>query len=316
MAYYLGLDAGGTQTECALADDEAVLAHATAGSIKTMHVPVEQAEENLDELLRAVSGQSGVSLDSILCTCVGLAGISVPRIADWTRQALASRVSGEILLAGDEEIALDAAFPGGAGVLVVAGTGSNIIGRSITGQIIHVGGWGPVLADEGSGSWIGKQAVRAIFDALDRGETTLLLERILHQWGLTDVGSLIDRANQLPGPDFSALTRIVAECARQGDRCASQVLGKAGQALGMCAVLAAQRVQASGRVEDANPAIAFTGGVLRYILPVREAMGATIAREMPQARVQTEPVDSLRGALWRARQYSKGASVKSARWIV
>ena len=242
MAYYLGLDAGGTQTECALADDEAVLAHATAGSIKTMHVPVEQAEENLDELLRAVSGQSGVSLDSILCTCVGLAGISVPRIADWTRQALASRVSGEILLAGDEEIALDAAFPGGAGVLVVAGTGSNIIGRSITGQIIHVGGWGPVLADEGSGSWIGKQAVRAIFDALDRGETTLLLERILHQWGLTDIGSLIDRANQLPGPDFSALTRIVAECARQGDRCASQVLGKAGQALGMCAVLAAQRV--------------------------------------------------------------------------
>ncbi len=304
MAYFLGLDAGATQTECALADDEDVLAHAIAGTIKTMHVPAEQAQKNLDELLHSVSGQSGVSLDSIACTCVGLAGISVPRIADWTRQALASRVNGEILLAGDEEIALDAAFLGGPGVLVVAGTGSNIIGRSVTGQVIHVGGWGPVLADEGSGSWIGKQAVRAIFDALDRGETTLLLEKVLQHWDLKDIGSLIDRANQLPGPDFSALTRIVAECSRQGDPSASQVLEKAGEALGMCAVLAAQRVQASGRAEDANPEIAFTGGILRNILPVREAMRATIAREMPQSQVHADAVDSLRGALWRARQHA------------
>ena len=69
-------------------------------------------------------------------------------------------LSGDILLAGDEEIALDAAFSGGAGVLVVAGTGSNLIGRAGDGRLIHVGGWGPVLADEGLGK-LDRKAGRA-----------------------------------------------------------------------------------------------------------------------------------------------------------
>src|SRR5665213_4095313 len=211
MAYYLGLDAGGTKTECALAQEDTVLAHATGGTIKILRARSEEADKNLDDLLQTISARSGISLDSITCTCVGLAGISMPRIADWARQALHARVSGDVLLAGDEEIALDAAFHGGPGVLVVAGTGSNIIGRSATGQLAHVGGWGPVLADEGSGSWIGKQAVRAIFDALDRNETTLLLETVIHHWNLPDVGGLIDIANQMPGPDFSQLTPLVVE---------------------------------------------------------------------------------------------------------
>ena len=301
MAYYLGLDAGGTKTECALAQDDVVLGRAAVGCIKILRTPIEEAEKNLDDLLRSISAQTGVSLDSIACTCIGLAGISVPRIAVWTRQALQARVSGDILVAGDEEVALDAAFQGGPGVLVVAGTGSNIIGRSATGRLIHVGGWGPVLADEGSGSWIGKQAVRAIFDALDRGETTLLMERVLSEWGLANAGNLMDRANQQPGPDFSKLARIVAECADQNDPYARAVLERAGCALGVDAVLAAERI----RDRNEYPEIAFTGGVLRHILPVRQAMVATIARELPQAQVQTDAVDSLQGALWRARHHSQ-----------
>ena len=111
MAYFLGFDAGGTRTECALAEDDTILARASSGTIKIMLATVAEAEQNLDSLLRTISVESGVMLDSIACTCVGLAGISVPRIADWVRQALHARVSGEILLAGDEEIALEAAFP-------------------------------------------------------------------------------------------------------------------------------------------------------------------------------------------------------------
>lgn len=304
MAYYLGLDAGATKTECALADGDSILARASAGSIKTMHTSVANAEKNLNEVLQSVSERARVSLDSISCTCIGLAGISVPRIAQWTRQALEERISGDVLLAGDEEVALDAAFRGGAGVLVVAGTGSNTIGRSSAGKIIHVGGWGPVIADEGSGNWIGWQAVRAIFVALDRGETTLLLERVLEYWGLADIGGLIDRANQSPGPNFSKLTPIVAECAEQKDPYARHVLERAGEALGMYAVLASKRLRESGREEDANPEIAFTGSILRHLPAVKQQMLATIARELPQAGVQTEPVDSVEGAIWRARRHS------------
>ena len=301
MAYYLGLDAGGTRTECALAQDDTVLARASSGTIKILLASVEDAEKNLDDLLRAISAQSGVALDSIACTCVGLAGISVPRVADWVRQALQARVSGDILLAGDEEIALDAAFSGGAGVLVVAGTGSNLIGRASDGRLIHVGGWGPVLADEGSGSWIGRQAVRAVFDALDRDTTTLLLPKILQAWYLPNVAALIDAANRNPSPDFAALTPIVVEAAQQGDFYAAQVLEQAGHFLGMYAALVVQRVEALEGARAASPEVAFTGSILRQIAPVRDAMFAFIRRELPGIRIRREAVDSVQGALWRAR---------------
>ena len=309
MAYYLGFDAGGTKTECALAQDETVLACATGGTIKVMRASYEQAQAHLDELLQAIVAQTGIDLHAVSRTCVGLAGISVPRVADFVRQALHARVGGEVLLAGDEEIALDAAFRGGAGVLVIAGTGSNLIARSRAGQLIHIGGWGPVVADEGSGNWIGKQAVRAIFDALDRDETTLLQDAIMREWHLPDIGSLIDCANQSPGPDFSKLTAIVVECAQQGDLHAKRILYQAGEDLGMYAALALRRVRAlepqDARASAAShelPEIAFIGSVLRHVAQVRDAMCAAVRREFPHVSVRMEAVNAVEGALWRARE--------------
>jgi glucosamine kinase len=305
MAYYLGLDAGGTKTECALAEDDTILAHTAGGTIKTLRASLDEAGNNLDDLLKTISAQSGVCLGSITCTCIGLAGYTVPRIADWALQALRARIGGEILLAGDQEIALDAAFGSGPGVLVVAGTGSNIIGRSTAGQLVYVGGRGPVVADEGSGSWIGKQAVRSIFDALDRDETTLLLERVLDHWDLSNIGELIDLANQLPGPDFSKLTPLVVACAAQSDPYAGRVLQQAGNLLGMYAALASRRVQAIELQNTGTPEIAFTGSILRHIAAVRNSMCATLRRELCDVHIQAAAVESVRGALWRARRHSQ-----------
>ncbi|MGC1784940.1 MAG: BadF/BadG/BcrA/BcrD ATPase family protein [Acidobacteriaceae bacterium] len=311
MAYYLGIDAGATKTECALAEESTILARATGGTIKVMRASEQEAGKNLDTLLESVSSKSEVPLDAIACTGVGLAGVSVPRIADWVRSALKARVSGPIVLSGDEVIALDAAFFGGRGVLVMAGTGSNMVGRAADGRLIHVGGWGPVVADEGSGGWIGKQTVRAIFDALDRGDKTLLLDHVLERWKIHTVGALIDLANQLPGPDFSKLAPLTARCAEQGDSYAHRVLEQAGNALAQYATLTARRVQAMEREfpeKGSYPDIAFTGSILRYIAPVREAMRAAILRETPGAQIQPDAVDSVQGALWRARQHCTNPS--------
>ena len=309
MAYFLGFDAGGTRTECALAEDDTILARASSGTIKIMLATVTEAEQNLDSLLRTISVESGVMLDSIACTCVGLAGISVPRIADWVRQALHARVSGEILLAGDEEIALEAAFPGSAGVMVAAGTGSNLIGRASNGHLVHVGGWGPAVADEGSGTWIGKRAVRAVFDALDRDEETLLLKKIQKAWELPNIGNLIDVANRIPAPEFSKLTPVVVECAQRGDADAIRILEQAGHFLGMYAVLAVRRVEKLEAETASHPEVAFAGSILSRIAPVREAMFAYIQRELPGIRIRTEAVDPVRGALWRAGQCGGGNRV-------
>ena len=57
-------------------------------------------------------------------------------------------------------IALDAAFQGGPGILQIAGTGSNTIGRAPDGSRESAGGWSSRLGDEGSGYWIGLHSVR------------------------------------------------------------------------------------------------------------------------------------------------------------
>lgn len=303
MAYFLGLDAGATRTRCVLADNEKILARASSGTIKIMRRPVEDAERNLDALLRDIAAESGISLDSIACTCVGLAGISVPRVADWVRNELHARVGGEILLAGDEEIALEAAFSGGPGVMVAAGTGSNLIGRASNGQRVHVGGWGPVVADEGSGNWIGKRAIRAVFDASDRDEETLLMKKVQEAWELERVIDLVDVANRIPGPQFSKLTPIVVECAQRGDADAIRILEQAGYFLGTFAVLTVRRVVKLEAAGALPPEVAFAGSILSRIAAVREAMIALIHREMPGIKIRPEAVDPVLGALWRARQH-------------
>ena len=315
MAYYLGLDAGGTKTECALAHGSTILARASAGTIKIMRASHDEATKHLDIILRSLVAQAGVELNSIACTCVGLAGITVPRVADWVSQALHARVGGDLLLCGDVEIALDAAFCGGPGVLVMAGTGSNVVARSSDGQLIHIGGWGPVLADEGSGIWIGKQAVRAIFEALDRGESTQLLEKVQQVWSLPDLAGLIDVANQMPGPDFSKLTPLVVLCAEQGDSYAQRVLQQAGKELGTYVSLALRRLQTAERPPVKLPEIAYTGSILRQIATVQEAMRATIQQEFPDVRIQAKAIDPVEGALWRARAHfeSKSDGVQDTR---
>src|SRR6266568_1532326 len=67
-------------------------------------------------------------------------------------------------------------------ILGIAGTGSNCIGRGIDGTTYRAGGWGPALGDEGSGFWIGQEALRAGFWAKDRGITTSLLIEIGAFW--------------------------------------------------------------------------------------------------------------------------------------
>lgn len=300
MAFYLGLDAGGTKTEGALADEERILARAVGGSIKPLRVTAEQAEENLGELLEEIHRQSGMAPQQIAACCVGTAGLRLPQTGAWMRRILSKHTAAEILVCGDETIALDAVFPGAAGVLVMAGTGSNILGRTTAGETFNVGGWGPALGDEGSGYWIGHQALRSAFRAHDFGQPTVILDRVAAFWQAASLGELVHLANQTPLPDFSLLARIVVECAEAGDAVALQTLKLGGRELGDCAVHAYRKLR-SLEPHAPLPGIAYTGGILAGVAWVRQSMMDTIHRALPAVAVQQDPVDPILGALWRAR---------------
>lgn len=301
MAFYLAVDVGGTKTEYVLGDETHELARVRGGTIKRMRTDANNASQNLDKALTELTTLTGVPMKSITRSCVGAAGVTVALVTDWIREAFAERVGGSLILVGDVEIALDAAFFGGPGVLVMAGTGSNVAGRTTAGHLTTAGGWGPALADQGSGNRIGHQSLRETFLAIDEDRTTTLLPAILDLWELPGIEPLIGYANQIPAPDFSLLAPLVVSCAAAGDAVAQNVLRREAEDLAHLARIVIERVRRNDDRPGWLPDLAFTGSILEHVAPICDGIVDALRRDLPSLEVLSGIVDPILGALWRAR---------------
>ncbi len=321
MGLYLAFDVGGSKTAAILANESNILARAESGSIKAMRLSPAQAQANLQAVLGELEAQSGVPVHGkVARTCIGTSGISAPAVRQWMHMAFAETVGGELLLLGDEVIALDAAFQQRRGVLVIAGTGSNIVGRASTGAMVHTGGWGPALSDRGSGHWIGTEALRVCFQAIDAASPSTadavsasefaepvlpedlppLLRRCMAALRLATLDDIIGAANA-PGFHSAMLVPAVLEAALAGDASASEVLRRAGQDLAGLVAAVVRKVEVLEGGSSAPLEVAFAGGVLTHLAPVRQAMQAALASCLPGTVLPRTPVDPLEGALWHAR---------------
>ncbi len=302
MAFFLAIDAGGTKADYVLADETRTLARVRTGTIKRMRADAATAAANLEQGLASLTQQSGVPMSAVTQTCIGTAGESVPLVADWLRHEFAARVGGSLLLLGDVQIALDGAFFGGPGVLALAGTGSNVAGRTRAGEVTTCGGYGPVLSDQGSGHAIGVRALRSIFLAMDQDRTTLLREAVLDFWKLPSIEMLIEFANASPMPDTSRLTHLVVACAERGDAVAQEVLHREGEELAYLVRLLIRRMRTMPGGQDFSPPLAFTGSILQNVPAVRSSLIAAVQSEFPQVAPMDGVCDPIDGALFRARK--------------
>jgi glucosamine kinase len=300
MKYFLGLDIGGTKTACVLADEHKVLSRAQSGSAKVLRVGKAEAELHLREVLGAVSDQSGIVLSDVTASCIGTSGAAIPDVAEWLELQMAMLVGGSLSLLGDEIITLDAAFPQDAGVVVIAGTGSNVIGRSHDGRTTGAGGWGPALADEGSGNLLGQQALKAAFAAINAGEEPPFLQRVLKKLGLHTKDDLVAVANAY-GFSFAQIMPVVAEAARNGDSLAQKTLERGGVELAGLVRHVIDRLVASEPGIDDGLKIAGTGSVWQHVPEVSDAMRRTLLQTYPSLNFLPGTVDPLEGALWHAR---------------
>src|SRR5438477_6383141 len=118
MPHFLGIDGGGSKTTCLLGDERALLASASAGGSNPIRVGPERSRQALQAAVRQACAAAQVSPAEIVRTCVGLAGGARPQIEKQVRAVLAELVGGEIEIAGDMAIALEAAFRGAPGLIV------------------------------------------------------------------------------------------------------------------------------------------------------------------------------------------------------
>jgi N-acetylglucosamine kinase-like BadF-type ATPase len=150
--------------------------------------------------------------------------------------------------------------------------------------------------------WIGLEAIRACLRARDRSVESCLLREIQQAWQLENLGSLVAKANMRERPDFASLAMVVASCADDGDALAQGVLDHAGEELATQVSLVISKMRAAGCAAEDASRVAFTGSVLGRIPRVLRAMGEHLRSAWPEINVDSNAVQPLEGALWRARQ--------------
>ncbi len=309
MAYYLGIDGGGTKTRCVLADETTVVARAMSGGSNMVRLGEQEARQALHTAVRQACATAQIAPNQIRALCIGAAGAARPEITARTVSILNELIPEipheKIEVVGDSVIALEAAFGTGPGVIAIAGTGSIVYGRDAKGHTARAGGWGFAISDEGSGHWIGRRAIAAVMSAHDQGVETVLISMILQLWRLGTLDELVQEANATPSPDFPRLLRIVMQAADGGDAVAGDLLAEAGAKLAALAAIVLRRLAA-----NPNPAapllatlpLAMTGSVFRQSVQVREVFYNALQKIFPDIEVRSNLVEPVEGALARARR--------------
>jgi glucosamine kinase len=297
MSVVLGIDGGGTNTRAAIVADGKIVGSGQAGSIKRLRVGAEVAEANLRTVLKEAFAEAGVK--SVDAACCGVASASMPGIPEWITAVFDDFGVPKSEVVGDHVIALDAAFEGGPGILQIAGTGSNCVGRAPDGSLETAGGWSSRLGDEGSGYWIGVNSIRRALHALDREEPCQVIPTVMKIWGTRDMDEFIDLGDGTPPPDFAALAPAINELAEAGDKVAVGILEQAATDLVGFVLLVRSKLRRKHGITGEVP-VAWTGSVIAKMEIVRNRFFAGLHAAALDMPVGTEEVVALKGALWRA----------------
>jgi N-acetylglucosamine kinase-like BadF-type ATPase len=302
--FYLGIDGGGTKTRCALGNESSTLATSMTGGSNVVRLGEAQARDAIHAAVCQACDAAMISPSQIDRICMGAAGAARPEIAAKLRAILAELTPATVEVVGDMVIALESAFGDGPGVIAISGTGSIVWGRDTSGNTARAGGWGFAISDEGSGHWIGRQAVAAILHAHDEDKKTLLTDLVLHEWSLTTLDELVQKANSVPPPDFPRLFRLVLQASEQNDPAACALLTEGATHLSTLASAVICRLTP----HPPYVPVATTGSVFRQSNDIRNVFYNSLQTSFPGIEIRPNPAVPVEGALARARRLSESGS--------
>ena len=292
----VGIDGGGSKTRAILADERGdALTEAVGAGSAVKPGAAEQSAAIIAGVVRDAL-ESVERTDTPRVLCVGVAGVGreSERQALW--EALTShQLAEEVVVQSDFEIALEDAFGDGAGVLLIAGTGSSAFGRGPAGNTGRCGGWGPVIGDEGGGAWIGRRALSVVAAAADgREPDTALTGAVLTATESDGAAALIQWAAAATPATLASLAPVVMTVADAGDLRANAIVSMAVEELALHVRALARQLFTD---ERASVPVALSGGLLGKGRPLRKRLEHRLKTAVPGAHVSTGDVDPARGAV-------------------
>jgi glucosamine kinase len=231
MTTYLGIDAGGSKTTVFLAEGDKVLTRVegSPGAVRPGRA-LAAASRIAATVRRALTEAQLLEADVL---CVGAAGVGRDPERTELREGLrGERLARRIVVTGDLDIALEAAFGSGPGIVLVSGTGSVATARTPDGTLHRQGGYGWQMGDEGSGYAVARTALLALGRARDgRSAATRLSELILAHPPRKDFDELVRWSGAAEPGEVATLAPIVFAAAAAGDSVAREIVEAAAEDL-------------------------------------------------------------------------------------
>lgn len=306
MRYVIGIDGGGTKTEALLvAEDGREWGGLTAESTNPHAVTFEQAARNMAGLLDRALSVPGTEKLECAALCLGLAGVDTAgereRFLAFLEAYRAERgLSFPIYLNNDAQIALMATLGDDRGIVVISGTGSIAYGLTEDRRAFRVGGWGPLLGDEGSGYDIGVRTLRAAMRSYDGIEApTALASMIVERYGfsaITDLRHFVYKPH-VKKHDIAKFAELCIRADEAGDPTAGSILEAAAREL---TVSAAALVRKDPWFASCD--LVTTGSIFTHSKRFSAAFRDGLSRLAPKVRIHPsarEPAYGAANLAWR-----------------
>jgi N-acetylglucosamine kinase-like BadF-type ATPase len=297
MRYVLGIDGGGSKTDCVLMDETGtILARWRSGASNPTSFGVEASLASLSEATTGALQAAGKCEKDVAYVLAGVSGAGEPGMPWALQSGLQPRFpNARISITSDLLLALEATGESPS-LVVIAGTGAAVLGRKPPSELARAGGFGPVIGDPGSAYDIGREAVAMCFRKHLNSEAFPLGAEILDsfKWKF---GELFDQARARPGAVFPKIFPVVANAAECGDVAARTLLTSAAKDLQEMAREVIEKLD----LRESNFFLAKTGGVFDGSAFLNFEFDGLIREIAPKTRIGPLPRPMVEAAAQLAR---------------
>lgn len=306
MSYLIGIDGGGTKTHAVLTNlNGEKLFECFGGPSNFLILGTGKVSETILELLDSCNNYLNISYNDVSFVLLGTTGAGRRSDAELLENDFQSYLTSKKIsvknfrVESDARIALEGAFSGKPGSILIAGTGSIMFGKDKDGNIHRVGGFGRYIGDEGSGYSIGKKALTAITKSFDgRSGKTLLSELVADAFGITSSEKLITEVYK-NNFDIASVTPLVLQAAEIKDETAVQIIESETDEL----ILHLKAMEE--KIKEDVLSVAFIGGILSSKNVYSDLFTTKINTQIPNCRVKLPDYPPEYGAILMAQTQLK-----------
>ncbi len=287
---FMAIDIGKTKTIAVTFNQNLDILGSVSGGPADIILEPDIIKRNIDGVMKTCLDVSGLKFNDIDLIVFSWAGLDTKKDFEiaWSYVKELNYPIEKIIIEHDAVAAFYAVTWGEPGIAIIAGTGAIAFGIDKRGRRARSSGWGWLVGDEGSASWIALQALNAASRAYDdRGRYTSLVDRIKNFFGVNDLLEIVTYIYRMKPFDIGRIASIavfVDEEAEKGDEIAMEIMRRAGLELALAVYTVAQKLD----MIDEEIVVGGIGSVFKSKI-VRRVFEENI-RKMLRKAILKEPI--------------------------